>query len=363
MRLPSLGFTLVALSLAPIPCLLASDDAIAVYKTGDYTTAIPLLEVAAHKAPKDPVVHAALLSALVYEGRVEEASDAAEADGTEFPDSPEVTAARGEFAYYMSDMAEAEKLFRAALKLKEQTPRACYGLYRLYYAASMRRTARLLLMRAHEIDADDALITRAWLSYLVPEKRKELLEECIAAHPWFYSHLERDREQSLRPRHERHQVVAGRIERLAAQLEHIAGVKQANPENLQKIDGLQIYAGNDDLLVEVLELGEAGGLLLIVGGVLGIRTRVIATLIQLAVSRQREYLADASGALLTRYPPGLASALRKIAADKEPLEVANKATASLYIASPLKDAPAFFDHLFDTHPPIEERIKRLEAMN
>src|SRR3954470_19742985 len=96
---------------------------------------------------------------------------------------------------------------------------------------------------------------------------------------------------------------------------------------------------------------------------LAVLTPIIATLIQLAVSRQREYLADASGALLTRYPPGLASALRKIAADKEPLEVANKATASLYIANPLKDAPAFFDHLFDTHPPIEERIKRLEAMN
>ena len=95
---------------------------------------------------------------------------------------------------------------------------------------------------------------------------------------------------------------------------------------------------------------------------LAVLTPIIATLIQLAVSRQREYLADASGALLTRYPPGLASALRKIAADPEPLEVANKATASLYIANPLKDAPAFFDHLFDTHPPIEERIKRLEAM-
>jgi heat shock protein HtpX len=109
--------------------------------------------------------------------------------------------------------------------------------------------------------------------------------------------------------------------------------------------------------------GSGGGLLLIVGIVLAILTPIIATLIQLAVSRQREYLADASGALLTRYPPGLASALRKIAADKEPLEVANKATASLYIANPLKDAPAFFDHLFDTHPPIEERIKRLEAMD
>ena len=103
-------------------------------------------------------------------------------------------------------------------------------------------------------------------------------------------------------------------------------------------------------------------IIMVVAVALAVLTPIIATLIQLAVSRQREYLADASGALLTRYPPGLASALRKIAADPEPLEVANKATAALYIANPLKDAPAFFDHLFDTHPPIEERIRRLEAM-
>ena len=109
--------------------------------------------------------------------------------------------------------------------------------------------------------------------------------------------------------------------------------------------------------------GGGGSIIAVIAIALAVLTPIIATLIQLAVSRQREYLADASGALLTRYPPGLASALRKIAADKEPLEVANKATASLYIANPLKDAPAFFDHLFDTHPPIEERIKRLEAMN
>jgi heat shock protein HtpX len=105
-----------------------------------------------------------------------------------------------------------------------------------------------------------------------------------------------------------------------------------------------------------------GGILLIVGLVLAILTPIIASLIQLAVSRQREYLADASGALLTRYPPGLASALRKIAADPEPLEVANKATAALYIANPLKDRPTFLDGLFDTHPPIAERVRRLEAM-
>jgi heat shock protein HtpX len=105
-----------------------------------------------------------------------------------------------------------------------------------------------------------------------------------------------------------------------------------------------------------------GGIILIAAIVLAILTPIIATLIQLAVSRQREYLADASGALLTRYPPGLASALRKIAADKEALEVANKATASLYFANPLKDAPRAMDGLFDTHPPIAERIRRLEAM-
>lgn len=108
--------------------------------------------------------------------------------------------------------------------------------------------------------------------------------------------------------------------------------------------------------------GNAGAILLVVGIVLAILTPVIASLIQLAVSRQREYLADASGAFLTRYPEGLASALRKIAADQHVLAVANKATASLYIANPLKDHPFGFDHLFDTHPPIEERIKRLELM-
>lgn len=105
-----------------------------------------------------------------------------------------------------------------------------------------------------------------------------------------------------------------------------------------------------------------GSIIAIVAIALALLTPIIAMLIRFAVSRQREYLADASGALLTRYPPGLASALRKIAADKEPLEVANKATAALYIANPLKDAPAFFDNLFDTHPPLQERIKRLEAM-
>ncbi|MBI2773036.1 MAG: M48 family metallopeptidase [Chloroflexi bacterium] len=106
----------------------------------------------------------------------------------------------------------------------------------------------------------------------------------------------------------------------------------------------------------------SGGILLLVGFALALLTPVIAALIQMAVSRQREYLADASGALLTRYPQGLANALRKIAADPVPLAVANKATAALWIWPPLKEHGAFMDGLFDTHPPIAERIRRLEAM-
>lgn len=105
-----------------------------------------------------------------------------------------------------------------------------------------------------------------------------------------------------------------------------------------------------------------GGIMIVIAIALAILTPIIAALIQMAVSRQREYLADASGALLTRYPQGLASALRKIGGDTEPLEVANKATASLYFANPLKDKPAMFDGLFNTHPPLAERIKRLESM-
>lgn len=89
---------------------------------------------------------------------------------------------------------------------------------------------------------------------------------------------------------------------------------------------------------------------------------IAAQLIRLALSRQREYLADASAALLTRYPEGLARALEKIAADTDPLEAANKATAHLYIASPLMEHQSFLNNLFSTHPPIEKRIALLRAM-
>jgi heat shock protein HtpX len=108
--------------------------------------------------------------------------------------------------------------------------------------------------------------------------------------------------------------------------------------------------------------GGGAGLVVALGLILALLSPLIAQLIRLAISRRREFLADASGALLTRYPAGLASALRKIAADKEPLEAANKATAHLYIVNPLKDIGGAVNRLFSTHPPIEERIAALEKM-
>lgn len=102
----------------------------------------------------------------------------------------------------------------------------------------------------------------------------------------------------------------------------------------------------------------------LIGIIFAILSPIIATLIQLAVSRKREFLADASGALLTRYPEGLASALEKIAADKKPLSTANNATAHLFIVNPFKgkNTKTWFSSLFNTHPSVEERIKILRAM-
>jgi heat shock protein HtpX len=116
--------------------------------------------------------------------------------------------------------------------------------------------------------------------------------------------------------------------------------------------------GGDD------NVGGGFGIVMIIGLLLAILAPIFANLIKLAVSRQREYLADASGAMLTRYPPGLASALRKISEDQEPLEVANRATAHLYISPPKhRGARGKITELWGTHPPIQERIKRLDAMS
>lgn len=106
--------------------------------------------------------------------------------------------------------------------------------------------------------------------------------------------------------------------------------------------------------------GQLQIILIVVAIILSILAPIAATLMQLAISRKREFLADASGALLTRYPEGLASALQKISGDTEPLEAANRATASLYIANPFKGKKV--SSFFMTHPPIEERIAALRDM-
>lgn len=108
--------------------------------------------------------------------------------------------------------------------------------------------------------------------------------------------------------------------------------------------------------------GQAQAVFLLIGLALAVLAPIFAAMIQMAISRKREYLADANGALLTRYPQGLADALRKIASDSERLKVANKATESLYIYNPLKDYGGGMNALFNPPPPVEERIRRLEAM-
>lgn len=112
------------------------------------------------------------------------------------------------------------------------------------------------------------------------------------------------------------------------------------------------------------ERSNVQAIFVILGIIFAILSPLIATLIQLAISRRREFLADASAALLTRYPEGLAHALEKISKDREVLEAATNATAHLYIVNPFKgkDFSAWFAGLFNTHPPVEERIRTLRSM-
>ena len=110
--------------------------------------------------------------------------------------------------------------------------------------------------------------------------------------------------------------------------------------------------------------GGGNVVLLVAGLALTVLAPVVAELIKLAISRRREFLADASGALLTRYPEGLASALEKISAYQQPMLRANEATAHLFIASPFGARVGHgLTHLFSTHPPIEARIKALRGMS
>lgn len=112
---------------------------------------------------------------------------------------------------------------------------------------------------------------------------------------------------------------------------------------------------------------QLGAIIMVVGILFAVLSPIIAQLIQLAISRRREFMADAGSVVITRQPQGLISALKKISEDTEPLEAANKATAHLYIVNPFKEgtnkAVSKFANLFNTHPPITERIATLQKMS
>lgn len=120
----------------------------------------------------------------------------------------------------------------------------------------------------------------------------------------------------------------------------------------------QIFGGGRD---ENRGGGQIGLVLVLIGFLLMILSPIIATLMQLAISRKREFLADATGALITRYPEGLASALEKISSYGSSMKKVNHATAHLFISNPFggKEKTGWFQSLWSTHPPVEERVKRL----
>ncbi len=109
--------------------------------------------------------------------------------------------------------------------------------------------------------------------------------------------------------------------------------------------------------------GNGNVVMIVIAIALAILAPLIAQLVKLSISRKREYAADAAGALLTRYPPGLANALKKISIDPDPLvDKANKATAHMFISTPFRKKKGAWTKMWSTHPPIQERIKRLEQM-
>lgn len=175
------------------------------------------------------------------------------------------------------------------------------------------------------------------------------------------------------PAHASIAVTAGAIEKLAnEELEGVIAHELSHIKNydIRLMTVVIVLVGAISLLADWFLRGRmfrssgrdraGGGILMLVGVVLIILSPLIARLIQFAVSRKREFLADASGALLTRYPEGLARALEKIAADALPLQSANHATAHLFFSNPFGGGKRLT--LFSTHPPVAERIAALRQM-
>lgn len=227
----------------------------------------------------------------------------------------------------------------------------------------------------------------------VPVKKKNnpelyrLVENlCITAGlplPKIYIIEERQPNAFATGRNAKHAVVAvtrGLLEKLdrielegviAHELAHIGNKDMLLGTVVVILVGVVVLISNFFLRISIFgrlgssrERGSSGPLLLVAGLIAAILAPLAATLIKLAISRKREFLADATGALLTRYPEGLARALEKIASDDTPMKVANNSIAHLFISSPFKGRQAvdWVSKLFMTHPPVEERIKALRSM-
>lgn len=185
------------------------------------------------------------------------------------------------------------------------------------------------------------------------------------------------------PKHAAVAATTGIIEKLSrSELEGVIGHELSHVKNYDtRLMGVvSILAGSIAILADFFlrslfwggnrdddRNSSGNAIFLVVGLIAAILAPIAATLIQLAISRRREFLADADGALLTRYPEGLARALEKIAADRNVLKSASNATAHLYFENPFKTdsghkTKSFLAGLFSTHPPIEERIKILRSM-
>lgn len=219
-----------------------------------------------------------------------------------------------------------------------------------------------------------------------PELYRIVENLCITAGiplPKIYILAERQSNAFATGRNEKHAVVAvtaGLLEKLertelegviAHELSHIKNKDMLLQTMVVVLAGIVALVSNWFLRISFYggmgrrrDRGSAGLLLILLGLIAAILAPFAASIIRLGISRKREFLADASGALLTRYPEGLAKALKKISSDPTPMRVASNSTAHLFISSPFKGKQnqSWFTKLFLTHPPVEERIRALRGM-
>lgn len=180
-------WTIAVLLLWASSAAAQTSNGLTEYREGNFRAALPLLRSAVRANPDDADLHAAVLSSLVYLGQYEESMSEEKADAQRFAKSAPVLAACGEYAFYAGDFRTADALWRTALKLDGKNARAVFGLSRLAQAQSETRTARMLIMLAHQYDPEDALITRRFLDYTVGNVRKQLLTPFQTSHPWLYT--------------------------------------------------------------------------------------------------------------------------------------------------------------------------------